>query len=68
MCQADTTVETKNDELGGVTGFGTEHRCVDWEVLIGWVSQWENYGQEKGSVSDTPEHHLHDIEHSQSRK
>ncbi|KAF1963934.1 hypothetical protein BU23DRAFT_494794, partial [Bimuria novae-zelandiae CBS 107.79] len=41
MCNADLTVETKDTELGGVTGFGTEHRCVDWQGLLEWIQPWE---------------------------
>lgn len=33
MCSADRTVERRN-ELGGVTGFGTEHKCADYERLV----------------------------------
>ena len=42
MCKPDLTVEVKNEELGGVTGFGTEHECIDWTQLLSWMSQWEN--------------------------
>ena len=41
MCRPDLTVEVKNEELGGVTGFGTEHECIDWKQLLDWMSQWE---------------------------
>ena len=59
MCQADTTVEVKNDALGGVTGFGTEHRCVDWERLMAWVGDWEGHGQdEETRVKAEEEHRL----------
>lgn len=46
MCQPDLTVEVKNDELDGVTGFGTEHQCVDWKGLVSWTSEWETFQQE----------------------
>lgn len=36
----------KNEDLGGVTGFGTKHQCKDWEQLLVWVSNWENYNSE----------------------
>ncbi|KAF2245314.1 hypothetical protein BU26DRAFT_384158, partial [Trematosphaeria pertusa] len=32
MCVADRTIEKKN-EMGGVTGFGTEHKCADYDGL-----------------------------------
>ncbi|KAF2788810.1 hypothetical protein K505DRAFT_314224 [Melanomma pulvis-pyrius CBS 109.77] len=41
MCNADLTVEQKDEELGGVTGFGTEHRCIDWQGLLEWMQPWE---------------------------
>ncbi|PYI33851.1 hypothetical protein BP00DRAFT_444230 [Aspergillus indologenus CBS 114.80] len=44
MCQPDLTIELKNETLGGVTGFGTEHQCKRWEDLTGWVTRWESYG------------------------
>jgi hypothetical protein len=43
MCRPDLTIEIKNEELGGVTGFGTEHECRDWEQLQLWTSRWEDY-------------------------
>ncbi|KAK4213822.1 hypothetical protein QBC37DRAFT_422416 [Rhypophila decipiens] len=42
MCNADLTVEVKDDKAGGVHGFGTQHQCVDWEELGGWVGEWEH--------------------------
>ncbi|RAH41215.1 uncharacterized protein BO95DRAFT_436004 [Aspergillus brunneoviolaceus CBS 621.78] len=44
MCQPDLTVELKNETLGGVTGFGTEHQCKSWEDLSQWMAQWESFG------------------------
>ena len=43
MCQPDLTVEIKNIELGGVTGFDTEHQCKNWTQLLSWISKWEDY-------------------------
>ncbi|KAL9052843.1 MAG: hypothetical protein Q9162_005142 [Coniocarpon cinnabarinum] len=59
MCKADTTIEVKNETLGGVTGFGTEHRCVQWDVLMNWVSDWEAYGQDPETSAKAAEQHLH---------
>ncbi|KAM7200832.1 protein of unknown function (DUF3328) domain containing protein [Rhypophila sp. PSN 637] len=42
MCNADLTVEVKDDKAGGVHGFGTQHQCVDWDELGGWVGEWEH--------------------------
>ena len=44
-CRPDTTLELKDLQAGGVTGFDAEHLCVDWDQLVEWVSQWETYGQ-----------------------
>ncbi|KAF2687592.1 hypothetical protein K458DRAFT_466989 [Lentithecium fluviatile CBS 122367] len=41
MCNADLTVELKDEALGGVTGFGTAHQCVDWQGLLEWMRPWE---------------------------
>ena len=46
MCQPDTTVELKDEEIGGVRGFGTEHQCRDWDQLVQWTTKWETYKQE----------------------
>ena len=49
MCRPDITVELKDDESGGVRGFGTEHQCQDWNELIAWTSKWESYQQDPPS-------------------
>ena len=46
MCQPDMTVEVKDDEIGGVKGFGTEHMCKDWSQLMDFTSKWETWHQE----------------------
>ena len=46
MCEPDTTIEIKNEEMGGVTGFGTEHQCKDWTQLMQWTKDWETYMQD----------------------
>lgn len=45
MCLPDTTIEVKDEEAGGVKGFGTEHLCRDWDQLLRWTSKWETFGQ-----------------------
>ena len=53
MCAPDLTVETKDPARGGVTGFGTTHRCRDWTQLVAWVARWEEVGApESGSTRD----------------
>jgi hypothetical protein len=44
MCNADLTVELKDEYLGGVAGFGTSHRCIDWEGLLEWIKPYEDIG------------------------
>lgn len=47
MCQPDITVEIKDPDVGGVTGFGTEHVCRDWGQLMEWTGRWEGWMQER---------------------
>ncbi|KAF6825887.1 hypothetical protein CPLU01_09977 [Colletotrichum plurivorum] len=37
MCKPDLTIEIANKTLGGVTGFGTEHQCINWQQLMDWM-------------------------------
>lgn len=46
MCEPDLTVEVKDEQAGGVHGFGEKHECVQWEELKDWTSKWEDRGQE----------------------
>ena len=63
MCQADTTVEIVDETAGGVTGFGTQHQCKNWDELIGWLGRWQAWGRvethddESGSNAHGGEHH-----------
>lgn len=43
MCRPDLTVEMKNEKLEGVTGFGTEHQCVNWGDVLAWTREWEDW-------------------------
>lgn len=62
MCNPDTTVEVKDEEAGGVTGFGTEHQCKDWDQLLAFTRKWQSYGQEGPDElhMNRNESHLHD--------
>ena len=60
MCNPDLTLEVKDDELGGVTGFGTEHQCVNWDELVSWTTKWETYGQKPNGQVHV--HHSHESE------
>jgi len=60
MCQPDLTVEVKDEELGGVTGFGTEHQCVDWPQLLDWMKQYERNGAPEPSEPEKHRHHDED--------
>ena len=33
MCHADTNLEPIIEELGGATGFGSEHKCRNFEKI-----------------------------------
>jgi hypothetical protein len=39
MCYPDTTFEEKDEEAGGVHGFGTMHRCKKWDDLLEWTAE-----------------------------
>ncbi|KAF2707642.1 hypothetical protein K504DRAFT_383505, partial [Pleomassaria siparia CBS 279.74] len=43
MCNADRTLEVK-DDMGGVSGFGTTHRCYDYRELVRIVEEWQYNG------------------------
>jgi hydroxylamine reductase (hybrid-cluster protein) len=45
MCQPDLTLELKNEMMGGVAGFGTEHVCTNWGKLMEFVERWEDWGR-----------------------
>lgn len=40
LCHADTTVEVVDQVKRGVSGFGVEHQCRDWEQLKEWTEKW----------------------------
>ena len=50
MCQPDLTIERKDEELGGVTGFGTEHQCIDWQQLLDWIRPFEENGAPEAKI------------------
>ncbi|KAL6721251.1 hypothetical protein ACLMJK_000353 [Lecanora helva] len=56
MCRPDTTIEVKNEELGGVTGFGTEHQCRDWGQLSEWTVEWEGWRQDPREEKEGGDH------------
>ncbi|KAK2017114.1 hypothetical protein LZ32DRAFT_39060 [Colletotrichum eremochloae] len=41
LCRPDLTIEVGDPAIGGVTGFGTEHQCVDWQQLMEWMRDHE---------------------------
>jgi len=40
MCHADTTIEIK-EGAEGAKGFGTTHKCRDWDQLVAWTIEWQ---------------------------
>ena len=56
MCRPDLTVEAKDDALGGVRGFGTEHQCVDWDGLVDWTRNWQTWRWQEGDGKGGGEH------------
>ena len=57
MCRPDLTVEVKDEAKGGVTGFGTEHRCEDWGQLVRWTAEWETWMQDRAKKGVPPQKH-----------
>jgi hypothetical protein len=41
MCHGDITVEIKDEDAGGVHGFGVTHECVDWDQLKMLLEKWQ---------------------------
>jgi hypothetical protein len=64
MCHPDLTIEEKDEELGGVRGFGTVHQCSDWGQLVSWTRKWQDFGEDGGRNFEHDnkhkEHHHHD--------
>lgn len=40
MCHGDTTIEVK-EGAEGAKGFGTTHKCRDWDQLVSWTIKWQ---------------------------
>ncbi|KAH7402390.1 hypothetical protein DE146DRAFT_610019, partial [Phaeosphaeria sp. MPI-PUGE-AT-0046c] len=40
MCAADATFEPVVLELGGITGWGVDRVCRDFEQLSAWAAEW----------------------------
>lgn len=62
MCQPDTTIEIKDEKLGGVRGFGSKHHCKDWAQLVQWTKHWETYLQDAPKYNKTRKNessHIH---------
>ena len=59
MCLPDTTIEVKDEKVGGVTGFGTEHQCRDWDQLLSWTRKWQTYMQDPRKEFEGHEHESH---------
>ena len=57
MCRPDLTIEVKDEEIGGVKGFGTQHQCYDWEQLVQWTRSWQDWG--KDDVEGYAHGHVH---------
>jgi hypothetical protein len=39
MCNADTTLELKEEGVNGVHGFGVLHQCKDWTQLLSLIGE-----------------------------
>ncbi|KAF2738047.1 hypothetical protein EJ04DRAFT_429675 [Polyplosphaeria fusca] len=58
MCASDRTVEVKNS-LGGVTGFGTAHKCADYGVLVRKIEVWKMESGDDMEYQSGSAHHSH---------
>ncbi|KAI0150788.1 hypothetical protein GGR57DRAFT_514058 [Xylariaceae sp. FL1272] len=47
MCAADATLEEREESISGVKGWGTTHKCRDFEALQRWTSD-HRYNDEGG--------------------
>jgi hypothetical protein len=56
MCPPDLAIEVKDEKLGGVTGFGTERVCVNWQQLLDWPTEWETYKQKSNATRHSCRH------------
>jgi hypothetical protein len=45
MCAADSNLEPVNDNLGGVTGWGSPRVCRRYDELVEWSTRWKNGSQ-----------------------
>lgn len=56
MCVADTNIEKIDPDAGGVTGWGVERRCGDYDKVRHWATNWRSK-----TVKASPHHpHHHD--------
>ena len=39
-CAADTNLEPVDFELGGVTGWGFDRNCRNFEAVVEWAEDW----------------------------
>lgn len=42
ICMADTNIEQIDADAGGVTGWGVERRCGDYDKVVQWVTTWKS--------------------------
>lgn len=47
ICAADPTLEERDDNIGGVRGWGTVHQCRNFEYLKEWTEA-HRYSDEGG--------------------
>lgn len=54
ICVADTNIEQIDPDAGGVTGWGVERRCGDYDEVVQWATTW------KSKTVKAPDHHPND--------
>lgn len=45
MCAADTNIEIVDWKYGGVTGWGFERTCRNYDAVVTWAEQWRTHSQ-----------------------
>ncbi|KAM3499130.1 hypothetical protein MY10362_007594 [Beauveria mimosiformis] len=55
MCASDTSLEPVDPKLGGVTGWGSERLCRDYQQVVAWAE--DHRVSNLRGFQETPQHH-----------
>ena len=45
MCHADTNLEPVDWEAGGVTGWGSQRTCRNYQAVVEWANEFRTHDQ-----------------------